>query len=211
MKKNTLKRNTLILTISGFFVKIIGFFYRVYIANTIGAEGMGLFQLVLPVYNLVLLGLTAGVGIAVSRLVAEETARGKHRNSIRIAVVAGTAVFVSAVFVVLILLFNLDFVVNYLVGDIRTKSALYWLLPSIPVIAGITAMKGYFYGKQEMMPNAVSQVVEQAVKLVVIYVIADWFIYGDYERKCLFATLGFVAGELANVLVVYAAFLSCEG
>ena len=56
------------------------------------------------------------------------------------------------------------------------------------------------------MPNAVSQVVEQAVKLVVIYLIADWFIYGDYERKCLFATLGFIAGELANVLVVYAAF-----
>jgi stage V sporulation protein B len=208
MKKNTLKRNTLILTISGFFVKIIGFFYRVYIAKTIGAEGMGLFQLVLPVYNLVLLGLTAGVGIAVSRLVAEETARGKHRNSNRIAVVAGTAVFVSAIFVVLILLFNLDFVVNYLVGDIRTKSALYWLLPSIPFIAGITALKGYFYGKQEMMPNAISQVVEQAVKLVVIYVISDQFIYGDFERKCLFATLGLVAGEIANVLVVYAAFLS---
>jgi len=208
MKKNTLKRNTLILTISGFFVKIIGFFYRVYIANTIGAEGMGLFQLVLPVYNLVLLGLTAGVGIAVSRLVAEETARGRHRNSNRIAVVAGTAVFVSAVFIVSILLFNLDFVVNYLVGDIRTKSALYWLLPSIPFIAGITALKGYFYGKQEMMPNAVSQVVEQAVKLIVIYVIADQFIYGDFERKCLFATLGLIAGEIANVLVVYAAFLS---
>jgi len=206
MKKNSLKRNTLILTISGFFVKIIGFFYRIYIANTIGAEGMGLFQLVLPVYNLVLLGLTAGVGVAVSRLVAEETARGKHRNSIRIAVVAGIMVFISAVFIVSILLFNLDFVVNYLVGDIRTKSALYWLLPSIPVIAGITALKGYFYGKQEIIPNAISQVVEQAVKMLVIYLIADRFIYGDYERKCLFATLGMIAGELANVLVVYAAF-----
>ena len=167
---------------------------------------MGLYQLVLPVYNLVLLGLTAGVGIAVSRLVAEETARGNHKNAARVAFFSGSVVFVAATAVVTALYINLDFVVNILIGDIRTKSALLWILPSIPLVAAITALKGYFYGKQEVVPNAVSQVIEQVTKLVVVYMIAQVFAYGDMERKCLFATIGMVTGEIANVLVVYIAF-----
>jgi len=207
MKKKSLKQNTLILTITGFIVKSIGFIYRIYIANSIGAEGMGLYQLVLPIYNLVLLGLTAGVGIAISRLVAEESVKGNDKGSKRIAFVAGSAIFVAAVLIVLLLMINIDFVVNVLVGDIRTKTSLMYLLPAIPFIAAITSIKGYFYGKQEVMPNALSQITEQIVKLFVIIAIADIFSYGDLERKCLFATIGLVSGELANVLVVYIAFI----
>ena len=76
---------------------------------------MGLYQLVLPIYNLVLLGLTAGVGIAVARLVAEETARGNPKNANRIAIFTGTAIFAAAAAVVTVLYFNLDFVVNMLI------------------------------------------------------------------------------------------------
>lgn len=206
MGKKNLKQNALILTIAGFIVKSIGFVYRIYIANSIGAEGMGLYQLVLPIYNLVLLGLTAGVGIAVARLVAEETARGNHRNANRIVLVSGTAIFTAATAVVTVLYINLDFVVNVLIGDIRTKSAMFWILPAIPFIAAITALKGYFYGKQEVMPNAASQVAEQLAKLIVVFTIADLFAQGDMERKCLFATIGMIIGEIANVLVVFLVF-----
>lgn len=208
MKKKSLKQNTFILTVTGFIVKTVGFVYRIYIANSIGAEGMGLYQLVLPIYNMVLLGLTAGVGIAISRLVAEETARGRDNNSKRIAYVAGAGIFVAAVFVVVLMMLNLDFVVNIFVGDIRTKTSLMYLLPAIPVIAAITSLKGYFYGRQEVVPNALSQIAEQIIKLFVIFAIADVFLYGDLERKCLFATIGLISGELANVLVVYIAFIA---
>jgi len=207
MKKKSLKQNTLILTITGFIVKSIGFVYRIYIANSIGAEGMGLYQLVLPIYNLVLLGLTAGAGIAISRLVAEETARGNEKNSKRIAITAGTVIFIAAFVTVSILMLNLDFVANVLVADMRTKNSLMYLLPSIPFIAAITSFKGYFYGKQDVVPNALSQIAEQMTKLFVVFAIADIFAHGDLERKCLFATIGLVTGEIANVLVVYIAFL----
>lgn len=206
MRRKSLKHNTFILTIAGFIVKLVGFFYRIFIANSIGAEGMGLYQLVLPVYNLILLGLTAGVGIAISRLVAEETARGNYKNARRIAVFSGVAIFIAGTIIVAVMLLNLDFVVNVLVGDVRTKSSLYYLLPAIPVIAAFTSLKGYFYGKQEMVPNAISQVVEQVVKLIAVYLIADIFVKGNLEQKCLFATIGLIVGEIANVLTVYIAY-----
>jgi len=206
MRRNSLKLNTFILTVAGFIVKLLGFFYRIFIANSIGAEGMGLYQLVLPVYNLILLGLTAGVGVAVSRLVAEETARGNHRNARRITVVSGVSVFIAGTVIVMILFFNLDFTVNVLVGDARTKTSLYYLLPVIPFIAAFTSLKGYFYGRQEMIPNAVSQVAEQVTKLIAVYLVADIFVKGDLEQKCLFATIGLIVGEIANVIAVFIAY-----
>lgn len=163
MRKKSLKKNAFILTIAGFIVKILGFAYRIFLANTIGAEGMGLYQLVLPIYGLILLGLTAGVGIAISRLVAEETAKGNNKNCVRIAVVSGVTIFIAGAIIVTVLLLNLDFVVGVLVGDTRTKTSLLYLLPAIPFIAAITTIKGYFYGKQEVVPNAISQVAEQVV------------------------------------------------
>lgn len=211
MRNRSLKRNTFILTVAGFIVKILGFFYRIFIANFVGAEGMGLYQLVLPVYSLIILGLTAGVGIAVSRLVAEETARGSHKNARRIAVISGAFIFWAGTIIVVILMLNLDFVVNVLVGDARTKSALYYLLPSVPFIAALTSIKGYFYGRQEVVPNAVSQVAEQVVKLAVVYLVADFFIHGSMEQKCLFATIGLITGEIANVLTVFIAFRLQKG
>lgn len=206
MRKRSLKKNAFILTIAGFIVKLLGFVYRIFLANSIGAEGMGLYQLVLPIYGLILLGLTAGVGIAISRLVAEETARGNNKNCIKIAAVSGITIFIAGTIVVAVLLLNLDFVVNVLVGDTRTKTSLFYLLPAIPFIAAITTIKGYFYGKQEVVPNALSQVVEQLVKVLAVYLIADLFIQGDMERKCLFATIGLIVGEVANVLTVFIAF-----
>ncbi|AGC67061.1 stage V sporulation protein B [Thermoclostridium stercorarium subsp. stercorarium DSM 8532] len=206
MRKKSLKQNTFILTVAGFVVKLLGFFYRIFVANSIGAEGMGLFQLVLPVYNFILLGLTAGLGIAISRLVAEETALGNHRNAKRITVVSGVAVFIAGTVIVSVLLLNLDFVVDVFVGDVRTKSAIYYLLPTIPFIAALSTLKGYFYGRQEVIPNAVSQVAEQVTKLVVVYLIAGFFINGDLEQKCLFATIGLITGEIANVLTVFIAY-----
>ena len=167
---------------------------------------MGLYQLVLPIYGLILLGLTAGVGIAISRLVAEETAKGNNKNCVRIAVVSGVTIFIAGAIIVTVLLLNLDFVVGVLVGDTRTKTSLLYLLPAIPFIAAITTIKGYFYGKQEVVPNAISQVAEQVVKLLAVYLLADLFIHGDMTRKCLFATIGLIVGEIANVLTVLIAF-----
>ena len=74
------------------------------------------------------------------------------------------------------------------------------------VYCGNNCFKGYFYGKQEVMPNAVSQVAEQIAKLIAVFAIADLFAQGDMERKCLFAAIGMIIGEIANVLVVYLVF-----
>lgn len=192
----------IVLMVAGFIVRILGFVYRIYLSNLIGAEGMGLFQLIIPLYTLIILTLTAGVSIAVSKMVAEEQAQRRFINPSRITQNAGLFVIFCGVCVSLLLYLNAGFISNVLLKDPRTYSSLILLAPCIPFIAASSALKGYFYGMQQVMPTAVSQVVEQAVKIGVIMALAGHFASSGLEFACAVAVGGTALGELANLAVL---------
>lgn len=192
----------IVLMIAGFVVRILGFLYRIYLSNLIGAEGMGLFQLIMPLYTLIILTLTAGVSIAVSKMVAEEQAQRRYINPARITANAAGLVICCGLFVSLLLYFNAGLVSNVLLKDSRTYHSLVLLAACIPLIAASSALKGYFYGMQQVMPTAVSQIVEQAVKIGVIMALAGYFATGGLEAACTIAVAGTILGELSNLAVL---------
>jgi len=202
MAKKSLIGGTLILMVAGFIVRVMGFLYRIYLSNLIGAEGMGLFQLISPVYSLIILTLTSGISVAVSKMVAEEMAKAHYINLRRITkcafilvTIAGTAV--SALIVVFI-----NPIVTYILKDSRTYLSMLLLVPSIPVIAAASAIKGYFYGIQNVTPTAISQVVEQIVRITIVMILAAYFANVGLEYACALATIGMALGEISNLAVV---------
>ncbi len=207
MARRSLKYNAAILTATGFIVKAIGFVYRIFIANSIGTEGLGLYQLMTPIYSLLVLVLSAGISISVSRFVAEESAKGLSRNGGKIASLSAGIVLGAGVIISGILLLNLDTLVLGTTGDIRTKDSLFWILILVPPIAAASAYKGYFYGRQEMLPNSIGQIFEQIVKLSFVLSFYSSFKGKGIEKMCLLAVLAMLIGECANVLVVYIVFL----
>jgi len=148
MAKGSLKYNTAVLTVTGFLVKVIGFLYRIFIANDIGSEGLGLYQLVTPIYALLVLVLSAGIQVAISRYVAEQT--GKHPDSKGMKVVhwAAGIIFFAGIIICSILLLNIDMLALNVAGDIRTRRSLILTFLLVPPLAAGSAYKGYFYGKQ---------------------------------------------------------------
>ena len=74
MKKN-LVIGALILTVAGVITRLLGFVFRIYMSNLIGSEGMGLYQLIIPLYMLAGTLSTSGVSVAISKLIAEENAK----------------------------------------------------------------------------------------------------------------------------------------
>ncbi|MGI6084254.1 MAG: putative polysaccharide biosynthesis protein [Acetivibrionales bacterium] len=207
MSRRSLKYNAALLTVTGFIVKAIGFVYRVFIANSIGTEGLGLYQLMTPIYSFLVLVLSAGISVAVSRFVAEESAKGSNYAENKIVSLSAGLVLAAGIIVSGILLFNLDTLVFVTTGDIRTKHSLYWILILVPPIAAASAYKGYFYGRQEMLPNSIGQIFEQVVKLLFVLILYGSFKGKGVESMCLLAVLAMLVGECANVLVVYIAFL----
>ena len=79
MRENIIK-GTLILSITSIIIRLIGFVFRIYLANTIGAEGIGLYQLIMAFYMLSITFATSGISLASSRIVAEELAKNKLGN-----------------------------------------------------------------------------------------------------------------------------------
>ncbi|MDP4094940.1 MAG: stage V sporulation protein B [Bacillota bacterium] len=203
MTKKSFVGGTIILMLAGLVVRILGFVYRIYLSNLIGAEGMGLFQLVAPVYILIVLTLTSGISIAVSKMVAAELARGHLINIHRITKCAFVAIMAAGALISVIMFFNIDFLANVVLKDSRTHYSLLMLIVCIPAVAAASAYKGYFYGMQDVVPTAISQIVEQLVRICLVIGMASFFLRLGLEYACALATLGMALGEIANMLVLY--------
>lgn len=206
MSRSSLKYNAAVLSVTGFLVKLIGFFYRIFIANCIGTEGLGLYQLIVPIYSLLVLVLSAGISVAVSRFVAEEMSSGRIKPGMKTASIAAGMVLAAGIIVSSVLVLNVDAMLLAFAKDLRARRSLIWMLVLVPPIAAGAAYKGYFYGKQQVMPNAIGQVAEQLSKLAFVVVMHPRFLGKGIESMCLLATLGLLVGETVNVLCVFCAF-----
>lgn len=202
MSKKSFISGAIILMAAGLVVRMLGFVYRIYLSNLIGAEGMGIFQLISPVYSLVILTLTAGISIAVSKMVSSELAQHHYVNLRRIAYCALLVVGAAGLATAALIYFNLDFLVNHVIKDSRTYYSFLLLIPCIPAIAGASALKGYFYGVQKVTPTAISQIVEQIVKIGFVMYMAGYFVNTSLEYACAIATVGMALGEISNLAVL---------
>jgi stage V sporulation protein B len=202
MRRKSFVNGAIILMAAGLVVRILGFVYRIYLSNLIGAEGMGLIQLISPVYSLIILTLTAGVSIAVSKMVAEELAQHHYINLRRVTRCAVGLVLCAGFAVSLLMYLNINFIVNNIFKDSRTYYSILLLIPCIPVIAAASALKGYFYGIQQVVPTALSQIVEQIVKICLVMFMAGYFINVGLEYACALAIIGTAVGEISNLAVL---------
>jgi stage V sporulation protein B len=122
---------TLVLTIANFIVRLMGFAYRVVLSRVIGPQGMGLVQLVSPVFHIAITLTVAGLPVAVSRLVSEKKAKGDVKavqRTLQLALLLAASI---SIIIVTAALLNLDFLTDKIIKDSRTKAALFILLPSI--------------------------------------------------------------------------------
>ena len=196
-----------ILVAAGMLTRALGFVYRIYLSNLIGAEGMGLISLTGPVYSLIILTLTSGVSIAVSRLTAEEKAKGNECNTGKITKMAALIVGTGGLLAAGILMLTGHFVADVILKDSRTYLSLMALVPCIPIVACQSAIKGYFYGSQNVAPNALANIVEQTVRIGLVLALLQYAMGLGLEYTCALVTVGSAIGEIFNLGVVFVAYI----
>ncbi len=205
-KRETYKAGAVKLMAAAFIVRILGFVNRIYMSNILGAEGMGLFQLASPVYSLIILTLTSGVSISVSGMTAQERARGRNANALRVCKTAFVVLLVAgAVCGILLAVFGKT-IAEEILNDGRAYYSLIMLAPCIPIVASASAIKGYFYGSSHVTPTALSQIAEQIVRIAVIFFVANRIAGSNLAYACAIATTSAAFGEMANLIVVGIAF-----
>ena len=206
MSKNTLVISTLILTVASFISRILGFVFRIYMSNVMGAEALGLYQLVFPIYMLAWTLSGAGISIAVSKLVATEFAKRQSGNALRITKIALLlSVSIGCVISCILYVFA-EPIATLVIHEPRTTMALKYLSICIPFMAATSSIKGYFYGKQEMGKPAIGQVIEQVARMGSIFLLGSFFVSKGLEYACALGVIGMSIGELVSFVYVYAAY-----
>ncbi len=205
--KNPLITGTAILTITGLLSRFIGFFYRIFLSNVFGAEGMGIYQLISPVLALSFALTVSGIQTAISKYVASETSTRDYKSSFR-TLWAGflTAMTLSAVCALFIYLYSEQIAVSFLMEQ-RTAPLLRIIALSIPMAAVHSCINGYFYGIRKTAVPAISQLTEQLFRVGSVYVIYYICRQHNMEPTISFAVVGLVIGESASMLVSAAAIL----
>lgn len=205
-KVRSFGRSAIALAVIGIVVKLIGALYRVPLTNIVGAEGMGLYQMVFPLYTVLLAFCGGGVTSAVSRVCAKYTARGNEAAVMRVLKVAiiplaGVSV-ISAVAVAL-----LRNVISGVQGNTAASLAYLALSPSLLFACGISVLRGYFQGKAQMLPSGISQLVEQIIKLCLGLYLSRLLLPYGVKYAVAGALCGVTASELAALAYLSVGFL----
>jgi stage V sporulation protein B len=207
---------TVFLTASGILSRILGFFYKIFLSRTIGAEALGLYQLVFPIVSLMFAISSAGFQTAVSRYVADAvgSSAGRADGEKKAKSYLAAALFYTTLFSLLcglILYFFSERIAIYVLGDSRCARLLtilaYAMLPS-----GIhSCINGYYYGKKKALVPSVCQLAEQLARVGGVYLLYRIVTEQGKPLTAVHASWGLVIGEVCGLLVCVSSLAFASG
>lgn len=207
-KKHPLIMGTMVLTITGFITRIIGFYYRIYLTRLFGEEGMGIYQLLNPVLALSFSLTAAGYQTAISKFVAERSA-GQSRSLFQPMLVGLSISLPLSLLCNAVIFYLADFIGTYLLLEPRTVSMLRILSFSIPLSAVHSCINGYFYGKKKTSLPAAAQLLEQISRVGCVFAVSAYALNRGRVPTINVAVLGLTFGELVSMLLSVGAIYVC--
>ena len=203
MGKDKFLKGALILTVAGLLVKVIGSVNRILLSRLLGGEGIGLYQMAYPIYLLMLSVCSAGVPVAVSIIVAEKVAKEDYAQAHRVfKVTLGLMAIFGLVFSLTLYGLARVLVESGWVRDSRAYYALTVLPPAVFFSSILASFRGYFQGYQMMTPPAVSQILEQLVRVIAMIGLAYFLLPYGLAYAAAGAAFGAVPGGLTGLLVL---------
>ena len=192
-------KGTLLLTGAGFVTKIIGFIYRIFLSQTIGAEGMGVYQLIFPIHTLCFALSVGGIQTAVSRFTAARASLKDEQGARDIFVLSGALSTAIALIVSLALYHNASWFALHILLEERCTSLLKLMAFSIPMGTLHSCISGYYFAKKNMAIPAASQLLEQCARVGVSYGVFLILTEQGLPVTPMLAVAGLVGGELISM------------
>ena len=190
-------------------MKILGAIYKIPLQNILGDTGYGYFNLAYTIYNMLLTISTAGLPVALSRMIAESNSLGRRRQkqrTFRVAMV--TLAVLGLIFSLAMFLFPTEMAVLF-VSKAEVSQCVYALSPAVLLVCLTSAFRGYIQGHGNMTPTTVGQVLEVLVKVIVGLVLAILLTRAGKSLpiSSAGAIFGVTAGSLAALVYMLWAYL----
>jgi stage V sporulation protein B len=190
-KKRAFLTGTLLLTAAGFLCRLLGFFYRIFLSRTIGAEGLGIYNMVHPVYGICFALCGGSIQTALSQYIAAHESQGRKvfRTGLTISMV------LSGILAFLICQYP-AWIASHILIEPRCAPYLPVMGLSLPFASFHACANGYCYGSQKSRVPAFSQVAEQVVRMSLVFLIAGKWAAEGTEITVRLAVYGHLIGEI---------------
>lgn len=210
MAKKTFFRGAMILTLAGVLGKFLSAAYRVPFNRMVGAEGAGIYSMSYSIYSIIFALSTAGIPLAVSKLVAMSEERAEKGESLRIVRVALVLLTVIGAAAAIFFYLAAPWIASAYFNEPRATWSLRALAPAMLFSCLMAVFRGFFQGQQNMVPTAVSQILEQFFRVGTILLALFLLIQKPVEFVVAGASFGSMVGGVCGFLflaVVFARFL----
>lgn len=196
--KNTFLKSTIILLIGGFITKILGMLIKIVTNRLVGTEGLGLYMLITPTFMLLITIAQLGFPIAISKLVSEE----KSNNKNLVFSIIPFSLIINFI-IMITLLFLSKYIAINLLHEKRVINGLKCIGFVLPFISISSILRGYFFGKQRMIPHIVSNITEDIIRLITLLIGIPIFLKIGVEATISFIILSNIISELTSILVLF--------
>lgn len=186
----------MLLTGVGIVSQIIGFFYRVLLARLVSPEILGLYQLIFPVYSVMLSLSSIGLTTAVSTLSARLVAQGNRKAVYQLRCRALRLFFLLATLPCVLVLLIPDPISVYVLGDARTRLGLMLLAPCLLLTGVENLQKHYFYGTGHVVPPALAELTEQLIRSAAVLLLLRTFLPQSAENTVGLMVCGMILCEI---------------
>lgn len=194
--KNKLIKSTFILLIGGAITKILGMIIKIVITRMIGIEGVSLYTLIMPTFGLLIALAQLGFPIAISTLVAE----GKSNNRRMILGIIPVSLFLNMTIIALLVILA-PFISNNLLHEPRTYYGILATGLVLPFISISSILRGYFYGKERLLPHIFSNIMEDVIRLIILIIGIPIFLLKGIEITIFFLIVSNIISECSSILI----------
>ncbi|NMM63164.1 polysaccharide biosynthesis protein [Clostridium sp. P21] len=199
MKEQSTTKGFAILSAAGMMVKVLSLLYIPFLIMIIDNEGYGIYGATYQVYAFMFVITNSGIPVAISKLISELTAVGNYKDAVKSFKIARFILLILGILMSLIM-FIFAKPLAELVKYNKAYLSLLTLSPAILFTSVASAYRGYFQGRANMTPTAVSQVIEQVMNTIFSLAFAAYFVKFGLEAGCAGATIGTSVGALISAV-----------
>lgn len=210
MEKDNFFKNSFLLTASNITTGMLGFIFSIKLSKLLGAEGMGLYNLVMPLYNLFICLMTAGIIAAISRVSAVYSEKKEYGNLNKTITTIALFNIIWAVIIGILVFILAPYIGKYIVHDLRTINAIRVACPAMIFIALSNILKGYFLGTSRIKIPAIIDILEKGMRIITITLLVYTFNTGNLTTLVTLAYISLAIGELQSLTFLFIYYKACK-
>lgn len=200
-------KQTFLLMIASLLARFLGLIYQTLLSRTIGPQGLGLYQMTFTIYMAALTLASAGLSQSISKFTSEFLAKGDTKNARKNFNIALTLVLITSTTICIFIFLSAPKLAQYLYDDNRLILPFRLLIVAIMSVAISQVFQGYFQGQKNMLPTATSQILEQIIRILSIYIVVIPLLQKGVVAATSGAILGMGVAEFTGLVVLISFFI----